>query len=165
MVCTGLLGNTPASFNLAKSGHHQYGATGYYTDDAFHNIFTAATHLNVMIYKNTSHTGGQVSMTLNQVLDAVNNPIPANLQPSGVFTMGDTVSGFSMAAWFVAALLGSAEGLYGSPAILKTIGPDPSVRGIEDEYARTNGYQYAAGKPAWDSGKIVQYFVNPWSFL
>jgi hypothetical protein len=161
--CTGLGTNNPGTW--VRTGNSVWpGQIGfsYKPNDDFHPLFTASTHLNVIIYKNDQQKDTR-SMTLNEVLDAATNPVDTILQPPN-FDMGEVVDGYPMAAWFAAALLGAATGLFGNPPILKPEGVDPSVRGIEDEYARTSFYQFAASK-SWGAAKIVQYFRNPWSLL
>lgn len=164
-ACTGLGANNPGTFavngSADKKFDNQLPAYGYQTNDPFHPLFTGvAGNLYVMVWNNKNqHGSGTRSMTLNEVLKGAP---PADEQATG-FNMGTTVAGYSMAQWFVAALLGSATGLFGNPPVLPPTG-EPSVKGIEDEFARKSVYEYTATK-TWDALKIVQYFQDPWSML
>lgn len=165
ITCTGLGTKTPDTWRRGNNSRwpNQIGGNDFRPSDDFHPLFTAdIDNLNLMIRKSTGNNATR-SMTLGEVLNLPDIPDGYDTNNTG-FNSGAMVSGHSMAAWFVAALLGSATGLYGNPAVLKTIGPDPSVRGIQDEYARNGVFEYTATKK-WDATKIVQYFVDPWSLL
>ncbi len=120
---------------------------GFTKDQTFHPLFTHGPYLNFTYIVNP---GGAISMvgsyTLLQVLQG---NTPSAVDPAGI------------GKFFVAALLSAANGDFGSS--LQPVGPDPSVRGIEDEYARNGKFIPHASHPGWNALTIASYFQDPWS--
>lgn len=109
---------------------------------AFHPLFTKGPYLNF-----SSNPSQTQSYSLWEVLsgNTPNAPVP------GPANLGKR---------FVAGLLNASAGNYGG--VIQPTGPDPSVRGIEDEFARNGFFQATAGKQ-WGAGIIIAYLQDPGS--
>ncbi|KAF0099754.1 MAG: hypothetical protein FD187_2335 [bacterium] len=116
------------------------GNPGIKPSDPFHPLFTAGPFLNMAKGNNQSYSLWEV---LNGLTPNAPFPGPADL-----------------AKWFVAGLLNAASGKYGG--VIQAIGPDPSVRGIEDEFARNGFFAPTAGKK-WYADTIKAYLNDPGS--
>jgi hypothetical protein len=121
--------------------------TAYKPGDAFHPTFTATSTFE---YTQGGGTQGS-SYSLYEVL-------------TGQKLSGGSINNFTdlnnIGPWFVAGLLNASAGLYGG--VIQAIGPDPSVRGIEDEYARLGHFVPTVGK-TWYFDTIIAYLGNPGS--
>jgi hypothetical protein len=116
--------------------------TTYQPGNAFHPLFTKGNFLNF-----SSNSSQTQFYSLWEVLTGAtpNAPVP------GPADLGK---------WFVAGLLNASAGNYGG--VIQAIGPDPSVRGIEDEFARNSYFQATAGKQ-WTASTIIAYLQDPGS--
>jgi len=126
--------------------------TTYKPGDVFHPLFTATIAFE---YMDGAGIAGS-SYNLYEVLSG------NNINPAGV--VGTPITNFtdpnSIGPWFVAGLLNAAAGNYGG--VIQAIGPDPSVRGIEDEFARNGFFAPTAGKQ-WYADTIKAYLNDPGS--
>lgn len=119
--------------------------TDYTPNQVFHPLFTAGTYLNMFRPNGNSLTFWQV------LTGQFGNGNPINPQVAGPT---------GLAKWFVAGLLSASKNRYGG--VIQPIGPDPSVRGIEDEFARNGFFQPTAGKQ-WNASTIIAYLQDPGS--
>lgn len=116
--------------------------TTFKPGDAFHPLFTKGPYLNF-----SSNPSQTQSYSLWEVLSGTtpNAPVP-----------GPT----DLGKWFVAGLLNASANYYAG--VIQPTGPDPSVRGIEDEFA-TNGYFQATAGKQWGASTIIAYLQDPGS--
>lgn len=135
-ICAGLVDWTNVAPGQWPSGYGQ--------NDKFHKYFTAGPYLNFNYQKNQNTID---SYTLSDVLKG-NTPNAFVTDSAGIGKV------------FVNALLSAAHGNYGG--VIQPIGPDPSVRGIEDEFAR-NGYFVPTAGKQWFADTIKAYLNDPGS--
>jgi hypothetical protein len=132
--------NVPRKNNGNPDLNKKWPGTNYKPNDDFHPLFSKGAYLNFMKNQNNSYTLWEV---LNG--QTPNAPIvPPN----------------SLGKWFVAGLLSASNNQYAG--VIQAIGPDPSVRGIEDEYATKGFFQATVGKQ-WGANTIIAYLQDPGS--
>ena len=137
--------------------------TNYKPDTLFHPFFTAGSYLKYL----DSTTSN--SYTLFEVLvgrkwpvknDGTRKKIENNWVPADWPNLISPMVQSTLAVPFVVALLnaGQPNNYY---VVLPDVG-EPSVKGIEDEYARTSYYEVSAGNK-WYANTIGSYLQNPGS--
>jgi hypothetical protein len=123
--------------------------TDYTPGTLFHPLFTATIGFE---YMGGDGLNGQ-SRTLYDVLTQ-GNGLNQSTDPSDV------------GKYFVMGLLNASAGHYGG--VIQAIGPDPSVRGIQDEYATKGFFQATAGTgptKQWTAAMIKAYLSDPGSIF
>jgi hypothetical protein len=126
--------NVPADHSVKWTG------TNYAPNDPFHPLFARGGFLD--FYKDAT-----TSYSLWDVLTG-NTPSAPVAGPT------------DLGKWFVAGLLNASDGNYGG--VIQTVGPDPSVRGIEDEFAHKGYFEPTAGTK-WYADTIKAYLKDPGS--
>jgi hypothetical protein len=138
--------------NTAWPGQTTLGQTTYKPSDLFHPLFTASSTFE---YNDRNGNTGN-SYNLYEVLSGkkINDQgkVKGDLKK---FTDPNDIG-----KWFVAGLLNASANFYGG--VIEAIGPDPSVRGIEDEFATNGFFQATAGKK-WYASTIIAYLQDPGS--
>jgi hypothetical protein len=148
-------------YNPADGSGASLWPSPYKPDALFHPFFTAGGSLN---YRDSSSSN---SYTLFEVLVGRKWPIvsgnrvviPANWATTWTTLISPTVAS-PLAQAFVVALLNAAP-----PNNYYVVLPDmgePSVKGIEDEYAHNGYYEVTAGQK-WYADTILKYLQNPGS--
>lgn len=118
--------------------------TTFMPNTTFHPTFTAGSYLNMSDSSGTSYTFWEVLTGLK----------------GGIAIAPQVLGPDNLAKWFVAGLLSASKNQYGG--VIQALGPDPSVRGIEDEFARNGYFQATAGKQ-WGAPTIIAYLQDPGS--
>lgn len=115
---------------------------GYKQSTDFHPLFAPGPYLNF----NYFNAGGVAKIrSLLEVLQGAGGTDPAGIGKV-----------------FVAALLSAANGDYAG--VLSPVGPGPSVRSIESEYAQSGYFSPMAGKQ-WYAPEIIAYLQDPGSMF
>ncbi|MCU0842870.1 MAG: hypothetical protein MUC79_14290 [Thiobacillaceae bacterium] len=146
------LANVPKKSNGNIDTDAKWPGTSYKTGDLFHPLFTATSSFE---YKDGAGTAGN-SYNLYEVLSGRN--INGGGQDQG--PISNYTDSSAIGPWFVAGLLNASAGNYGG--VIQAIGPDPSVRGIQDEFARNGFFAPTAGKK-WYADTIKAYLNDPGS--
>lgn len=135
--------NVPRKTNGQIDNAAFWTGTSYTPGTLFHPLFTKSP---LFEYMNGSGLNG-VSYTLYDVLSKGN-------------TLSQSVDTNDIGKYFVMGLLNASAGNYGG--VIQPEGPDPSVRGIEDEYAVNGFFVPTAGKK-WYFNTIIAYLQDPGS--
>jgi len=141
--------NTPKTVSGAVDVNTPWPNTSYKPGDAFHPMFTSSASFE---YMDESVQPSGASYNLYEVL--------TGMKADGSGPIGNHNDPSAVGPWFVAGLLNASSGRYSG--VIQAIGPDPSVRGIADEYARNGFFVPTVGKQ-WLANDIKNFLNDPGS--